>query len=127
MTNKSPSPQVRVKRVYEPPEPKADGVRVLVDRLWPRGLAKADAQLDEWDKDVAPSRELRKWYAHDPDKYEEFVERYRAELATPEGDLALRTLRARAGQGGTMTLLTAAKDLEYGHVGVLVEELKALP
>lgn len=120
-------PQLRVKRVYEEPDPAADGVRVLVDRLWPRGVSKADAQLDEWDKDVAPSSELRKWYAHEPGRYEEFAERYRAELATPDGDFALRTLRARAGEHGTLTLLTATKDLEHGHVGVLVAALRELP
>ncbi|MGW8375773.1 DUF488 family protein [Streptomyces sp. ODS28] len=117
------APKVRTKRVYEAPDPAADGVRVLVDKLWPRGLSKADARLDEWDKEVAPSDELRKWYRHDPEKYEEFAERYRAELSTEEGDLALRTLYARAGDGGTLTLLTATKDVGHSHVSVLVELL----
>lgn len=70
---------VRVRRVYDPPEP-ADGARVLVDRLWPRGLAKADARLTAWCKDAAPSTELRRWYAHRPERFAEFAERYRVEL-----------------------------------------------
>ncbi|MGW7515485.1 DUF488 domain-containing protein [Streptomyces sp. NPDC054796] len=115
------SPRVRVRRVYE--EPGADdGVRVLVDRLWPRGLAKAEAELDAWDKDVAPSTELREWYGHDPDRFEEFAERYRAELSGPAGQEALGRLRERAGRG-PLTLLTATKDLAHGHAGVLAEQL----
>ncbi|MBA0050747.1 DUF488 family protein [Streptomyces sp. AJS327] len=117
------APAVRVRRVYEAADPSEDGTRVLVDRVWPRGLAKADAELDDWDKRVAPSTELRKWYGHDPDRYEEFARRYRAELAEPEGREALEQLREQAGRG-PLTLLTATKDLAHAHTGVLAEELR---
>ncbi|NLU66282.1 DUF488 family protein [Streptomyces sp. HNM0574] len=118
--------RVRVKRVYETAEPADDGVRVLVDRLWPRGLAKEDARLDAWDKEVAPSPELRKWYGHDPDRYREFAERYRAELSGEDGREALRGLREHAEKGRPLTLLTATKDLEHAHTTVLAEELRGL-
>ena len=115
--------EVRVRRAYEAPEPADDGVRVLVDRLWPRGLAKADAHLDDWDKDVAPSPELRKWYGHDPARFEEFADRYRAELGSEHGRAALDHLRGLA-DGGTLTLVTATKDLDHAHTAVLVDELR---
>jgi uncharacterized protein YeaO (DUF488 family) len=111
------SPAFRVRRVYEEPEP-ADGVRVLVDRLWPRGLAKDRAAVDEWAKDLTPSGELRAWYHAHPDEYVEFVRRYRAELAEPELDEPLRRLRDLAAKG-PVTLLTAVRDPERGHVPVL--------
>ena len=75
--------QVQIRRVYDPPQPD-DGRRVLVDRLWPRGLSKERARLDDWCREIAPSTELRKWYDHDPDRYVEFARRYRAELDDPE-------------------------------------------
>lgn len=110
--------------MYEEVRPREDGLRVLVDRLWPRGMKKEDARLDEWVKEVAPSSELRKWYGHDPELFEEFAERYRAELseAGPRG--ALADLRKRA-DGGTLTLLTSVKaeQLERSHAAVLAEEL----
>ncbi|GAA2102678.1 DUF488 family protein [Streptomyces albiaxialis] len=115
--------EVRVRRAYEAPDPAHDGARVLVDRLWPRGLAKADAELDDWDKEVAPSPELRKWYGHDPERFEEFAKRYRAELDSEEGRAALDRLRGLA-DGGTLTLITATKDLDHAHTAVLAEELK---
>ncbi|MGW2153103.1 DUF488 domain-containing protein [Nonomuraea sp. NPDC001699] len=111
--------KVRVRRVYEEPEPD-DGARVLVDRLWPRGLAKADAHLDEWCKQVAPSTELRTWYKHDPDRFEEFGHRYRSELAEPERAEAVAHLRELAGKG-TLTLLTATKQPEISEAAVLAE------
>lgn len=114
---------MRVRRVYEEAEPTKDGARVLVDGIWPRGLAKADARLDGWEKQVAPSTELRKWYGHDPQRWPEFTRRYREELATPEMREALHELRRRAGTG-TLTLLTAVKDPEHGHTKVLAEELR---
>jgi uncharacterized protein YeaO (DUF488 family) len=86
---------VRVRRVYDKPDPRG-GTRVLVDRLWPRGLTKAKAALDEWCKDVAPSDELRKWYSHDPDRFEGFGRRYRAELNDPRRAAALAHLRELA-------------------------------
>ncbi|MFF8657186.1 DUF488 domain-containing protein [Streptomyces huasconensis] len=112
---------VQVKRVYDDPEP-ADGVRVLVDRLWPRGLAKDRAGLDAWDKEPAPSDELRRWYGHDPARFEEFADRYRQELTTADGRAALDRLRDRA-RTGRLTLLTATKDLPHSHVTVLADVL----
>ncbi|WP_030616223.1 DUF488 domain-containing protein [Streptomyces sclerotialus] len=112
---------VRVRRVYERVE-SGDGARVLVDRLWPRGLSKEAARLDAWLKDVAPSSELRKWYGHRAAAYEEFAERYRAELAAEPARGALRELRELAGQG-PVTLLTATRELDLSHTTVLVELL----
>jgi uncharacterized protein YeaO (DUF488 family) len=93
----------RVKRVYDAPDP-ADGHRVLVDRLWPRGLSRERAALDEWLRDVAPSVALRRWYAHDPVNWPEFRRRYAAELAVPPASEALARLRALAA-AGEVTLL----------------------
>ncbi|MFF4602366.1 DUF488 domain-containing protein [Streptomyces sp. NPDC001339] len=112
---------IRVRRVYEPPEP-ADGARVLVDRLWPRGLAKADARLSEWCKDVAPSTELRRWYGHRAERFEGFVARYRAELDGEAAQAALERLRGLAREG-LLTLLTATKEVPASHAAVLVEVL----
>lgn len=111
-----------MRRVYEPPEP-ADGARVLVDRLWPRGLSKDDAQLTEWCKDAAPSSELRRWYRHEGERFEVFAERYREELAQEAAQRALERLREYA-EEGPLTLLTATKDLSASHVNVLTEVLK---
>lgn len=122
MGEKFPASALRVRRVYEPPEP-ADGARVLVDRLWPRGLSKADAQLAEWCKDVAPSSELRRWFHHEGPRFAEFAERYREELAQEAVQAALEGLRERAAQG-PLTLLTATKDVSVSHVNVLVEVLR---
>ncbi|MEU5837137.1 DUF488 family protein [Streptomyces diacarni] len=117
-------PKIQVRRVYEEPRPDSDGVRVLVDRVWPRGESKEKAALDDWNKDVAPSTELRKWYRHDPDRYDDFARRYRAELATEEGGRALGALLETASGAGTLTLVTAVKDPSIGHTRVLEEELK---
>ncbi len=104
-------PEIRLKRVYEPRSPR-DGVRVLVDRLWPRGLAKADAHVDLWLKDAAPSTALRKWFNHDPARWRDFRRRYAAELARrPEALEALRALARRR----RATLLYAAKDPAHNH------------
>jgi uncharacterized protein YeaO (DUF488 family) len=103
--------------VYDQPGPD-DGARVLVDRLWPRGLAKANAELAEWCKDVAPSNELRTWYAHDPDRFEEFTGRYLTELDDPVRAAALAALRERAAHG-TLTLLTAVRAMDISHAAVL--------
>ncbi|MFB8443417.1 DUF488 domain-containing protein [Streptomyces niveus] len=124
MTKKTKPPhEVRVRRVYEPPGPD-DGTRLLVDRLWPRGLSKTDAFFDDWLKDAAPSAELRKWYGHDPGRYAAFADRYRAELAEPGSSAAdtLERLRTLAAEG-TLTLLTATKDLEHSHPLVLAAEI----
>ncbi|MFE1885483.1 DUF488 domain-containing protein [Streptomyces diastatochromogenes] len=108
---------VRVRRIYEPPEP-GDGLRVLVDRLWPRGLAKEAAQIDEWPKALTPSTELRRWYHAGEASYEEFRHRYEAELATPEAAELLDGLRKSA-RKGPVTLLTASKTPEQSHATVL--------
>ncbi|MGP3990228.1 DUF488 domain-containing protein [Streptomyces sp. 3N207] len=117
-------PKIQVRRVYEEPDPATDGARVLVDRVWPRGLAKEEAALDAWHKEIAPSTELRKWYGHDPDRFDEFAERYRAELATEEGEQVIGDLLETASGAGTLTLLTAVKDPSIGHTRVLADELK---
>jgi uncharacterized protein YeaO (DUF488 family) len=115
-------PEVQVRRVYDEPEPQ-DGTRVLVDRLWPRGLRKDAAHLDEWAKDVAPSTGLRKWYAHDPAKFAEFCRRYTAELATGAPRAALDQLAARAA-AGPVTLLTATRDPAHSEAAVLAGLLR---
>ncbi|MFH9329192.1 DUF488 domain-containing protein [Streptomyces althioticus] len=112
---------VRVRRVYEAPEPD-DGVRVLVDRLWPRGLSKDAAHVDRWPKGLTPSTELRRWYHADEGTFEEFRERYEAELADPEAAEQLGQVRELAGDG-TVTLLTASKQPERSHAEVLARLL----
>ncbi|MFF0085136.1 DUF488 domain-containing protein [Streptomyces canus] len=114
---------VRIRRVYEPPEP-ADGVRVLVDRLWPRGLSKDAARVDEWPKALTPSTELRRWYHAGEGSYEEFAERYEAELAGPEASGLLDRVRELAGKGD-VTLLTASKTPERSHATVLARLLES--
>jgi uncharacterized protein YeaO (DUF488 family) len=116
---------IRVRRVYEEPSP-ADGARVLVDRIWPRGLRKDAARLDEWAKDVAPSTELRTWYGHDPAKFDEFTRRYTAELDEPGARQALTRLRALAADR-PLTLLTATKDLDLSQAAVLAGLLRDMP
>ena len=118
----SSTPTVRLGRVYDDPSPE-DGRRVLVDRIWPRGLANARARVDEWAKEVAPSTELRRWYGHDPTRFEEFRRRYRAELAEPQRQAALRSLRELA-RSGPLTLVTATRDVDHSQAAVLVEYLR---
>jgi uncharacterized protein YeaO (DUF488 family) len=113
---------VQVRRVYEEPSPD-DGARVLVDRLWPRGVSKERAALDEWCKQVAPSPELRTWFGHDRAKYDEFVRRYHEELSVGERREALESLRERA-RTGTLTLVTATKDEDHCAAEVLFEMLR---
>lgn len=108
---------VKLKRIYDPPSAD-DGRRILVDRLWPRGVSKDDARTDEWLKEIAPSAELRKWFGHDPDRWEEFRKRYRDELKGHEE--LLERLRSEA-KKGTVTLLFAAKDAEQNNAVVLKE------
>lgn len=110
---------VVTKRVYDQ-SGHQDGTRVLVDRVWPRGIRKEDAQLDDWMKNVAPSTELRKWFGHDPEKFDEFASRYRGELNTSQGRDAVQQLK-EAVTGNRLTLLTATKDMEHSHVTVLAE------
>ncbi len=108
----------RIKRVYEPAA-RGDGIRVLVDRLWPRGVKKADADLDHWMKEVAPSARLRTWFGHKPERFAVFARRYRRELAA---NPALPDLR-KLGRGKTVTLLYGARDPEVNHARVLLSAL----
>lgn len=96
--------------------------RVLVDRLWPRGIAKADSPIDEWAKDVAPSSELRRWYGHVPEKFDEFARRYKEELKHPPAKDALAALRSSA-KGKRVALVTATRDVEHSGAAVLLSLL----
>ena len=111
----------RIARIYEPPR-KSDGWRVLVDRLWPRGVRKEAGRVDEWMKEIAPSNELRKWFAHRADRWAEFQKRYRADLA--KNKELFEMLRAMEKKHGTVTLLYAAKDEEHNQAVVLHSLLK---
>jgi len=111
---------IRIKRVYDPPAPD-DGRRVLVDRLWPRGVARVEARIDEWLKEIAPSDDLRKWFGHDPGRWEGFRQRYRDELKSHAEILG--RLRGES-KKGTVTLLFAAKDVEHNNAVVLIETLE---
>lgn len=108
-----------LKRIYQAAGP-GDGYRVLVDRLWPRGVARADADLDEWCRDVAPSADLRTWFGHRPERYQEFSRRYREEL---DASGAASRLADRLSGQPVVTLLVAAKDQEHSHGQVLLEVL----
>jgi len=107
--------KIQIKRVYEKPDPK-DGFRILVDRLWPRGLTKEKAAVNLWLKDIAPSTELRKWFGHDPEKWKEFQKKYLKELK--ENKEAVDTLKEHL-KKGTVTLLYAAKDEAHNEAEVL--------
>jgi len=114
---------VKAGRIYDE-RIRGDGVRVLVDRLWPRGLSKEKAQFDEWCKEVAPSTALREWYDHDPQRFEEFSRRYRAELDEQERAEAVAHLRELA-ERRALTLLTASKRVEISEAEVLADLLRA--
>jgi uncharacterized protein YeaO (DUF488 family) len=116
---------IKMARVYDAAAGDS-GARILVDRLWPRGLSKQSARLDEWCKDVAPSSKLREWYGHDPDKFEEFARRYRAELETPPHRDAVTHLRELARHRG-ITLLTATRDTAISGAAVLAQVLRDRP
>ena len=108
---------IRIKRIYESPKPSpGDGKRILVDRLWPRGLKKEEVVVDEWIKEAAPSSDLRKWFGHDPAKWQEFKKRYGRELGG-KGEIIER-LRKQAA-AGTVTILYSAKDTEHNNAVVL--------
>ena len=111
---------VRLKRVYEPAAA-ADGYRVLIDRLWPRGVSRKRARLDEWARELAPSPELRRWFAHEPARFAEFKRRYTAELE--RHDAKLQELRGRA-RDRTLTLVYGARDTEHNDAVVLAEILR---
>lgn len=111
---------IQVKRIYEAPS-RADGLRILVDRIWPRGISKEKAALDLWAKDVAPSTDLRKWFHHDPERWSEFRKRYLAELKGQQAELG--ELRARIA-GHRTTLLFAAANITQNHAHVLKDVLE---
>ncbi|TSD98118.1 DUF488 domain-containing protein [Skermania sp. ID1734] len=115
--------RVQIRRIYDDPTPD-DGTRVLVDRIWPRGVSKERADLNEWCKQIAPSTELRKWYGHDPDRFAEFTRRYQAELEDPERADALAQLRKIANDG-VLTLLTATKEVKISEAAVLADLISA--
>ena len=111
---------IRLKRAYEPAAA-SDGERILIDRIWPRGVTREEAQLTEWARDLAPSTELRRWFAHDPARFDEFRRRYTAELAADQDKL--RELRRRA-RVGTVTLVYGARDTEHNDAVVLAQILR---
>ena len=111
---------IKIKRVYEHPE-KDDGVRILVDRLWPRGLTKKKARIDLWLKDIAPSTELRKWFAHDPDKWKGFRGRYQTEIRNNHVRIKVLIQKARE---GTITLVYGARDEKHNEALVLKQFLE---
>jgi uncharacterized protein YeaO (DUF488 family) len=120
MASRGAKPDIRIKRAYEAPAGD-DGARVLIDRMWPRGVSKADAALDLWLKDIAPSAELRTWFGHEPTRFAEFRERYAAEIhAHPE---SLQVLR-RLAREGRLTLVYSARDREHNDAVVLREILR---
>jgi uncharacterized protein YeaO (DUF488 family) len=116
---------IQVRRVYDPPEPN-DGYRVLIDGIWPRGITKQAAHLDAWARDLAVSTPLRRWFGHDPAKWDEFRRRYRAELLVPEHRAALEALARRA-QHGTVTIVYGARDEQHNNAVVLAEVLQKGP
>ena len=111
---------IGLKRAYDPPA-KSDGRRILVDRVWPRGIARDDLQIDAWLKDLAPSTELRKWFGHDPAKWDEFRKRYAGELEQRSEALEELVEKARAGR---VTLVFSAKDTEHNNAVALKEHLE---
>ena len=116
------STRVRIKRVYEPTA-RGDGARILVDRLWPRGISKDRAHIDEWRKELAPSTALRQYYGHRPERFQEFTRRYQAELRDPDAASALAELTALAARR-PVTLLTASRDLAHSEAAVLQRRLR---
>ena len=112
---------IHSKRVYEPPSAE-DGARILVDRLWPRGLKRETVAIDRWTKEIAPSHELRKWFGHEPSRWKEFQTRYRLELQNPEASAVLDEL-ARLATKGTITLVYAASETRWNNAVVLLDVL----
>jgi uncharacterized protein YeaO (DUF488 family) len=119
-----PFHKVAIKRAYEPPA-RGDGVRILVDRLWPRGLRKDAAHFDQWRKDLSPSTELRQFYGHRPERFAEFTKRYRTELRHKEAAAAVAELTDLT-QRRAVTLLTASHDLSHSEAAVLATHLQAI-
>jgi uncharacterized protein YeaO (DUF488 family) len=116
--------RVSIKRAYEPPA-RGDGVRILVDRLWPRGLRKEAAHFDQWRKDLSPSTELRQFYGHRPERFAEFAKRYRAELRTQKGAAAVSEV-VDINRRRPVTLLTASRDLEHSEAAVLAAHVQRI-
>jgi uncharacterized protein YeaO (DUF488 family) len=112
---------IRLKRAYDDPSP-GDGYRVLIDRLWPRGISRERAKLDDWEKELAPSSDLRQWFSHDPTRFEEFRRRYIDELRRERQRLSILRRRAR---NGTVTLVYSAHDTEHNDAVVLSEVLRS--
>jgi len=117
-------PAIQIKRAYEPRE-RGDGVRILVDRLWPRGLRKDDAHFDQWRKDLSPSTALRQFYGHRPERFAEFAKRYRSELRRKEAVAAIGAIVGLA-RRRPVTLLTASRDLNHSEAAVLAKRLRAI-
>jgi uncharacterized protein YeaO (DUF488 family) len=117
-------PHIKLKRVYEPAEV-SDGRRILVERLWPRGIRKTDLILDDWMKQLAPSSDLRTWFGHDPDRWSEFSRRYRRELALAPAAALVRELAGRA-RTETLTLLYSARDREHNSARLLAQQIARL-
>ncbi len=120
-TSVSVEPDIRLQRAYVEPGPD-DGYRVLVDRVWPRGRTKEELRLDAWDRDLGPSNELRRWFGHDPARWDEFQARYRAELAAPEQAHLLDGLAQRA-RRGRITIVFGARDTEHNQARVIAQEI----
>lgn len=114
------NPVINIKRVYDPVSPQ-DGRRILVDRLWPRGIKKEKAGIDEWLKDIAPSNELRKWFSHDPSKWQEFRDRYKKDLKNKQGLIEKIMTEIKK---GPVTILYSAKDVEHNNARVLKEVIE---
>ena len=117
MAQRACLPDIRLKRAYEPASP-ADGLRILVDRFWPRGLTRSKARIDVWMKGITPSNELRRWFGHDPTRWSEFRKKYKSELAMKSDEM--EQLRALA-KKGRITLVYGAKDEVHNHAKVLMD------
>jgi uncharacterized protein YeaO (DUF488 family) len=115
-------PDVKLSRAYDPPGP-GDGYRVLVDRLWPRGRTRDQLHIDAWERDLGPTTELRRWFGHDPGRWDGFQVRYRAELAAPEKARLLDDLAIRAGEG-PLTIVYGARDTEHNQAQVVAAEIR---
>jgi uncharacterized protein YeaO (DUF488 family) len=112
---------IKTKRIYEPPAPD-DGYRILIDGIWPRGISRQRGAIDDWVRELAPSAELRRWYGHRPERFEEFARRYRAELGAQRELLSKLRRRSRS---GVVTLVFAARDTEHSNAAVLSEALRS--
>jgi uncharacterized protein YeaO (DUF488 family) len=117
--------EIEIKRAYEPAST-ADGFRVLVDRLWPRGISKENLHAKIWAKEIAPSTELRKWFGHDPERWPQFEKRYKRELASSQAQDAIRDIIKAAKNTKTITLLYGAKDTEHNEAVVLCDMFRRL-